>query len=224
MVETTGGIVSAANDGSEIVARVPYAFGVLCATTGLVSTVALMPVDSVMFTAPGFAGFAWRNESTGAYTYVSSGVALALNGVASTCTLAGITPVAAQSPSPAGQVVVLTGTIPVGTAPGTVIFLFRRVRYEFKASALVSGLNGLWRTDLTTGATQELAAPVHSTARFRYYVAGSATAQTTPPSPISNIRGIEAALDGRSETVGRMSANARVMPLRASVFFQNTAN
>lgn len=225
MVETGGGVEVATANGFDLTARVPYAFGVLCATNGSSTTVALLPADSVMFNAPGFSGFAWRDGSTGAYTYVTTGTSLNTSGTASTCTTAGITPLAAESPSPAGKVVVLGGTIPAGTPVGTVIFLFRRIQYEFKASAMVPGRRGLWRVVLATGVGEELAAPFNATARFRYYVAGSATAQAATPSPLSSIRGVEAQVDGRSEGTSRMAGgNARVVPLTASVYFQNASN
>lgn len=224
MVETGAGVETAAADGLNLVARVPYAFGVVCATNGSSTTVALLPADSVMFAAGGYSGFAWRDPSTGAYTYVTSGTSLSTGGSASTCTGAGITPLAAESPSPAGQIVVVTGTIPAGTPAGTVVFLYRRVQYEFKASTMAPGGTGLWRTVLATGATEELAAPFHATARFRYYVAGSATPQAATPSPLSTIRGVEAQVDGRSEATGRLSAGARVVPLTAAIFFQNASN
>jgi len=225
MVETGAGVETASADGHNLVVRVPYAFGVLCATNGSTTTLALLPADSVALAAGGFAGFAWRDQATGGYSYVTSGTSLNLSGTASTCTGAQITPIPAAGSSPAGRVVVVGGTVPSTLPAGTVMFLFRRIQYEFKASAIVPGQTGFWRTVLASGAAEELAAPFDAAARFRYYVAGAATAQAASPSPLSTIRGIEAQMDGRSERTPRFSSTgSRVLRLATSVYFRNAPN
>ena len=78
--------------------------------------------------------------------------------------------------SPAGTVVNVAGTVSPVPPIGTVFFLYRRVRYEFKASTILPGRTGLWRTLVTTGATEELATPFATTARVNFYVVSSSTA------------------------------------------------
>lgn len=224
MVESGGGIETAAANGLNFIARVPYALGVLCSTNGTTSTLALMPADSVMFAGPGFAGFAWRAQATGAYTYVTSGTSLNTSGSSAACTSAGITPVPAIGGSPAGRVVTVTGTVPNTLPAGTPFLLFRRIQYEFKASAMVPGRTGLWRTILGTGIADELAAPFDPASRFRYYVQGSATPQEGTPNPLSAMRGIQVQADGRSEAAPRLAPGGpRVVRLPTAVYFFNVS-
>ncbi len=214
MVETTGGVEAASADGKDLTVRIPYAIGVLCATNGSTSTVSLMPVDSAMYAQTGHSGFAWRNDTTAAYTYVGGGTRG--SGSAIVCTLNGIQVVTG------GTVVSLTGAIPSARPVGTVLFLYRRIRYELKASTQMVGQTALWRTPLSSGTGEELAAPFASTARFRYYVGTTATPQETVPSPLSSMTGLELAFDGQSDRTPRMSTTGpKVVQFSSSLFFQN---
>jgi prepilin-type N-terminal cleavage/methylation domain-containing protein len=220
MVEATGGLESAAAGGLDFTVRVPYAFGVICSANATTATASLLPADSAMFAAPGFSGFAWRN-SAGAYTYITASATLNTAGTVANCTGASITTLAAFNGSPAGLVVNLGGTM--GTVPpvGSLVFLFRRVRYEFKNSGVLPGRTGLWRTLVTTGATEELAAPFDNTARVRFYVLNGATPQDAVPSPLSNTRGLQFSLDGMSEGTPRGSVSPKVNSIATSVYFEN---
>jgi len=225
MVETGGGIEYANDAGDTLVVRVPYAFGVLCDTDGMVSTVALLPADSVMLVAPGFSGFAWRDAETDAYMYVTAGVDLDFNGDPSACESNGISPVTGLADSPDGQVIEVEGTVPSELEPGTVVFLFRRTLFAFDDSELVPGSKGLWRTTLATGTAEELAAPFDSTARFSYFVQGETEAQQDAPVSLSGIRGIEVQLDGRSEMAPRVSnSGTRIVRLATAIYFQNISD
>ena len=62
LLEAEGGLEAAAAGGQDFTVRVPYAFGVVCASTGSMTTVSLMPVDSTMFAAAGYSGFALRDQ------------------------------------------------------------------------------------------------------------------------------------------------------------------
>ena len=222
LLEAEGGVEAAAAGGKDFTVRVPYAFGVVCSSTGTSTTVTLMPVDSAMFAAAGYSGFALRDGSTGAYSYVT-GTAAPAAGTLSNCTT-GTKPVdviAAYNGSPAGQAINLSSAAITPPARGTLVFLYRRVRYEFKASTSVTGRTGLWRTLVTPNTSEELAAPFDSTARVRFYVLNSATAQDAVPSPLTNTRGLELALDGMSEKTPRGSASPKVTSVTTSVFFEN---
>jgi len=214
MVETTGGIEAASADGKDITVRIPYAFGVLCSTNGSTTVVSVVPVDSAMYVQGGHSGFAWRNDTTAAYTYVAGGGRA--SGSALTCALSGI-PVLTG-----GQVVSLTGSIPAARPIGTVIFLYRRIRYELKASTQMVGQTALWRTPVTTGTGEELAAPFASSARFRYYTGTNTTPQETVPSPLSSMTGLELAFDGQSDRTPRMSTTGpKVVQFATSIYFSN---
>ena len=220
MVEATGGLEAAAAGGRDFTVRVPYAFGVICSANSTSATASLMPVDSAMFAGPGFAGFAWRN-SAGAYTYVTASATLNTSGTAANCTAANITTLAAYNGSPAGRVVNLGGTM--GTVPpaGSLVFLFRRVRYEFKNSAVLSGRTGLWRTLVSSGNTEELVAPFDTTARVRFFVLNGTTPQDAVPSPLADTRGLQFSLDGMSEGTPRGSTSPKVSTITTSVYFEN---
>ncbi len=215
MVEPGGGVVAASTDGRDLTIRVPYAFGVMCLTSGNVTTLALLPVDSVMFAQPGFAGFAWRDRLAGTYTYVPGGT-LTLGASSAPCTAApAITPVAG------GQMVSVTGTVPLTVEKGAIFLLYRRVRYEIKASVLMPGETALWRTVENTSVTEELAVPFGATTRFRYHVAASPAAQDLPPAPLSNLAGVELALEGRSDRTARTSASRKTVAYQTSIYFRN---
>ena len=203
--------------------RVPYAFGVICSHLAAVTTVSLLPVDSAMYNAPGFSGFAWRNAA-GGYTYPLAVPGIAA-GTAVNCQNAGpdsIHTLPAAGGSPAGQIINLTGLALLPVPPrGSLVFLYRRVRYEFKASVAVPGQTGLWRTVVTTGQTEELAAPFAATARVNFFVLNNGTAQAAVPAPLTNTRGLELVLNGLSERAPSGSAVAKSSHVTTSVFFEN---
>ncbi len=231
-VEAVGGVEAAVAGGQDFTIRVPYAFGVLCRVNANVTTVSLLPVDSAMYNGPGYSGFAWRKNTTGAYTYVAGTALPVLPGTVIDCTGAlpvgfGITTVASINGSPAGQVVNLTSAAgllapPAGPDVGSIVFLYRQVRYQFKNSVSVPGRTALWRTTLGIGGTtEELAAPFANTARVNFYVLNTATAQAAVPALLSDIRGLELVLDGMSERTPGGSTAPKTANVTTSVFFQN---
>jgi prepilin-type N-terminal cleavage/methylation domain-containing protein len=229
-VEAANGVTAAAAGGQDFTVRVPYAFGILCRTNGNNQTLALLPVDSAMFAAAGYSGFAWRNNANGVYNPVPSGVAPAEQANGNDCLAAGPLAILGNSAgrvasingSPAGKVVIVNGAIPAGTQMGTIFYLYRMIRYEFKASNIVPGQNGLWRTTLgLNGGTEELAAPFAATARVNFYVGNNAVPQAAVPGTLGDIRGLELVLDGMSERAPAGSATAKTANVRTSVFFEN---
>jgi prepilin-type N-terminal cleavage/methylation domain-containing protein len=243
-VEASGGVTNAAAGGQDFTLRVPYAFGILCRVNANVTTVSLLPVDSAMFNAPGYSGFAWRKNDTGIYTYVSGNALPALAGTAE-CTSAAANPslplgyqgnpaapyviatLGSVNGSPAGQAVTLTSGAgllapPAGPEIGSIVFLYRTIRYEFKASAAVPGQTGLWRTTQGIGGgTEELAAPFAATARVNFYVLNNPVAQAAVPADKTTIRGLELVLDGMSERTPQGSTAPKTANVRTSVFFEN---
>lgn len=215
MVEAGGGVLIATS--TAITIRVPYAMGVVCATGGGVTTTTLLPVDSVMYAQPGFYGYAWRSSTTGLYNYVEGGTSVAA-GTASVCTNAAITTLTN------GKVIALSPALPAGATFGTPVLLFRRVRYEFKASQLISGKTGLWRTVINPNGSEiseELVAPFASTASFQFFTVNSSAAQANPPAALSDIRGFELHLDGMSERAVSGKTTAESAPFVTAVYFKN---
>jgi prepilin-type N-terminal cleavage/methylation domain-containing protein len=230
-VEATQGVEAAAAGGQDFTIRVPYAFGMLCSTVANLTTVSLLPVDSAMFAAPGYSGFAWR-DAAGTYTYIPGTALPTLPGTPGNCTAAlpigyPVYTLGAINGSPAGQTANLAhgGTLPTaqpnGALVGSIVFLYRRVRYEFKNSAAIPGRIGLWRTVVTTGATEELAAPFANTARVNFYVLNNAVAQAAVPVNLGDIRGLELVLDGMSEQTPGGSSGPKTASVRTTVFFEN---
>jgi prepilin-type N-terminal cleavage/methylation domain-containing protein len=236
MVEATNGLAAAAAGGQDFTVRVPYAFGIICSqpAAGASSVViTMLPVDSAMFNAPGYSGFAIRGDD-GAYAYYTANAPntpLAV-GAAVTCT-APAAPLAAfpiptglsVNGSPAGLTRQVNATAAFNPVPkmGQIVFLYRRIRYQFKNSTALPGRTGLFRApvDGNVADEEEIATPFAATARVNFYVLNTAVAQAAVPAPLGNTRGLELVLDGMSERTPQGSAAPKTASVRTSVFFEN---
>lgn len=220
MVEALGGVVSAS--ATAITARVPYAIGIVCVSTGTGGTsathISLLPVDSAMYAGTGYSGYAWRNGA-GVYRYVESGT-LTNDGTLSLCNTAGVSTLTAQQ----AKVVKMTPKLTDTASVGTPVFLFRKILYEFKSSSAVPGTIGLWRTVVATGATEELSAPYENTAKFRFFVGSSTIAQDAVPAQLSTLRGLELNMTGVSEKIPSGGTQKERAPFTTAVFFKNRLN
>ena len=212
MVETGSGVVAAT--ASSVTLRIPVAMGLVCGNSGAATVLSLLPVDSAVFASASISGHAYRQES-GIYAYAEGATSVSSGG-AGTCTGASITTVAG------GKTVLVTPQMPVG-AVGSVAFIYQRVRYDFKASSAVAGRVGLWRTQETSGAAEELAAPFDATTRFRFYRVDEDTARTVVP-PLDEIRGLELRLVGASERTRFGKTTPETSRLQTAVFFMNRLN
>jgi prepilin-type N-terminal cleavage/methylation domain-containing protein len=219
MIEATGGVIAASPTSLTI--RVPYAIGVMCANSGAGTVLSLLPVDSTSYARAGKYGYAWRNFETGVYSYVENPSTRDV-GDAAVCTGVNITTVTK------GQVVLVTPALPNGSGLGTPVFLYSKVRYEFKASAAVPGKTGLWRTDIAPNgveASEELVAPFASTASWKFFaVNGGNIATTNPPGNLADLRGLELHLDGSSEYIAPGANALESAPFTTAVFFKNRTN
>jgi hypothetical protein len=123
------------------------------------------------------------------------------------------------------MVVAISPAVPAGTGLGAPIFLYARVRYEFKPSSSVPGKVGLYRTQiLANGAesSEELVAPFANTAKWRFFVVGNNTdAQDNPPAQLTDIRGLELHFDGVSEYAAIGVTSSESAPFTTAVFFKN---
>jgi prepilin-type N-terminal cleavage/methylation domain-containing protein len=224
-VQIPGGFVAAAAGGQDFTVRVPYAFGVLCGSPGgNVYTVSLLPVDATMFAETGYTGFALRDKN-GVYTYHASNnitnpgtTALCVTGLYDQ-----INTVASINGSPPGVVVDLTrnsGAFGIPPDRGSIIYLYRDIRYEFKASVDIPGRTALWRTRVSNNATEELVAPFDATARVNFYNLDVVPAQSAVPA-LANVRGLELLLNGMSERTPSGSPAPKTANMTTSVFFEN---
>ena len=221
-VETSLGVQAAVAGGQDLTLRVPYAFGIICSSLGTTTTVSLLPVDADIYNETGFSGFAWRNAA-GGYTNIT-GVTIG-GSIAANCQNAGqdsIRTLPALNGSPAGQIITLLGVALNPLPPrGSIMYLYRLIRYEFKNSVALPGRVGLFRTRVSVGTSEELTAPFDATARVNFYVGTNATAQAAVPGTLSDIRGLELVLNGLSERSPAGTLAPKSSTLTTSVFFEN---
>jgi prepilin-type N-terminal cleavage/methylation domain-containing protein len=219
MVEATGGVVAATS--TSLTVRIPYAIGVVCANSGLGTVLSLLPVDSTTYANAGFYGYAWRSYLTGVYAYVEL-PATEGPGDAAVCTGVNITMV------PNGKTVLVTPFLPVGAGLGAPVFLYSKIKYEFKASTAVPGKLGLFRTTMMpngTLLTEEIVAPFANTAGWKFFtVNGGSVPQVNPPASLADIRGLELHLDGISENIAPGQITNETAPFTTAVFFKNRTN
>jgi prepilin-type N-terminal cleavage/methylation domain-containing protein len=214
MVEATNGVVSATS--TQLVVRSPYAVGVVCGTSGGVTTVSIAPVDSTQWANAGLSGYAWR-DTLGVYTYQETNVSVA-SGTPSVCTNNSIATMTG------GKVIAVSPQMPAGAVVGAFMFFEEQLSYEFKASVAVPGTIGLWRTVVKTSSADELVSPFTSNAAFKFYVLNRDTSQVAVPSPLSNIRGFEFVLAARSVNTPVGSTGPITTTVNTSVFFRNRLN
>ena len=210
-VTNPGGVLTAAADS--IIVRVPYAFGVLCASSAAASTISLVPTDSLTLAESGARGYAWR-DSTGNYAFVNGGFTVA-PGLTSDCTPAGITTL------PGGRAVTVTPVIPAAALPGTPVLLYRRIQYTFAPSVRMPGRRALWRKNIDANTREELVAPFDADARFQFFLTGANTSQAAPPAVLDSIRGLELLLRGQSDRSTFRTGEPAVTELQTAIFFMN---
>jgi prepilin-type N-terminal cleavage/methylation domain-containing protein len=219
MIETSGGVVAASP--TSLTVRIPFAIGVMCQNANGGSALSLLPVDSTTYVNAGYYGYAWRNFQTGAYTYVEGGSTREVGNPAS-CTAVNITMV------PNGRTVIVKPALDAFAGLGTPVFLYSRVRYEFKASLAVPGKLGLYRTIIAPDGSEdpeELVAPFANTAGWKFFTrTGGSIAAAAPPADLTQIRGLELHLDGLSEYVAPGQTTNEQAPFTTAVFFKNRIN
>ncbi|HXT18013.1 MAG TPA: prepilin-type N-terminal cleavage/methylation domain-containing protein [Gemmatimonadaceae bacterium] len=228
MVQDSGGVDSATVDGRLMRVVVPYRFGLVCGTNGSVTTVSMLPNDSATNAMSVYAGFAFRDPTSGRYVTVTpanpTGSDQPVASVSpNTCTGSGggqaqIRTLSVNGRS--GAILDLKAPGPTGAAATAPVFLWQRITYSFKASGAFPGYLGLYR-NVQGGTNEELLAPFDSTARFRYYVAGDDTSRTTVPS-VDQIRGVDLVLNSLSpRATSDNAASHAPSKMVTSVFFKN---
>jgi prepilin-type N-terminal cleavage/methylation domain-containing protein len=227
MVQDSGGVDSVTSDGKVMRVLVPYRFGLVCGTSGNVTTVSMLPIDSGTMAGSVYRGFAWRVPATGRYTYVSPDSATArdlptTSANPARCTGAGAGQAQVRTVSVNGRVgalLDLPGPAPSG-APATVpVFFWQRITYTFRASVIYPNKVGLWRI-VEGGPTEELMAPFDTSARFRFYQAGDDTSRTWPP-PVNAIRGVDLVLTALSPRATSKDSTGSQSKVVTAVFFKN---
>ena len=218
MVEAAGGVIAASDTSIEM--RVPYAMGVVCGPgpTNTYTHISLLPVDSAMYSAPGYSGYAWRGGD-GVYHYVDDNTTKEV-GTLSVCNSFGIKSLTAEG----ARVIRIMPKLDSAATYGTPVFLYRKVRFSFAPSVMVPGTTALWRTSMENDSTEELSAPYDPSARFRFFVGSSLTADASPPTDLSTIRGVELNMTGMSERTPIGATGKKSAPFVTAVFFKNRLN
>jgi len=227
MVQDSGGIDSAAANGKLIRLRVPYRFGLVCGTSGSVTTASMLPSDSAMVALSVYRGFAFRDSASGRYTYVSPSAPTSTDAPTSAVTptmctgsSAGQAQIRTVSVSGrTGSLLDLNNEAVSGARAAEAVFFWQHVTYSFKASSTYSGRIGLWRT-VENGTNEELMAPFDTSARFKFYVSGEDTSRTTPPA-LSSIRGLDLVLTAIAPHASAADTAHLKSKLVTSVFFKN---
>ena len=233
MVQDSGGIDSAASDGKLIRIKVPYRFGLVCATNGAVTTVSMLPTDSSVLAMATYAGFAWRDTSTGRYTIVprpssATSDAPLTSGSPSRCTGTGVGQASLRTFSANGrtsEILDLNSAVATGAHSVSPVFFWQRVSYSFKQSnaypsTATTTYLGLYR-DVEGASSEEILAPFDTSARFRFYVSGADASVVVPPA-LSSIVGVDLVLNALSSRVVSDNINSHSMStVRTSVFFKN---
>jgi prepilin-type N-terminal cleavage/methylation domain-containing protein len=224
MVQDSGGIDSASSGGHTIRVIVPYQYGLVCKITASATIASLLPVDSSAVALAKYAGYAWRNSS-GRYTIVTPTSPQGSDSVQSYATTsdctgtgsgqAGISTLTINGR--AGRVVSLT-PVAASASVRTPLFLYQKITYTFAASSAFPGKYGLYRTP-SGGSSEEIMAPFDSSARFKFYVTGQDTSQTTVPS-LYNIRGVDIVLNGLAQQANPGQSPTQVK-MTTAVFFRN---
>ena len=227
IVQDSGGVDSVTVDGKLVRVLVPYRFGLVCATNGNTTTVTMLPTDSASLALSVYKGFAWRNNagaSSGRYTYVFPSEPSGVNqpvtaGTPGTCTGGTAQLRTVTVSGRAGQLLDLKSDAPSGAPVLAPVFLFQKITYSFRASGVYPNALGLWR-NVEGGANEELVAPFDTSARFKFYTAGSDVSTVVPPA-VSDIRGIELVLSALSPRASSSNTSKEVVKVVTSVFFKN---
>ena len=229
MVQDLGGIDLAASDGKLIRIKVPYRFGLVCATSGNVTTVSMLPSDSSIVAMAKYAGFAWRDTLTGLYTIVTpaapSGTdAPVASATPSRCTGTGVGQAALRTFSANGRtsdILDLNSPAPTAAQSVSPVFFWQHVTYSFDTSGTYRGYIGLYRNVEGTPLAEEILAPFDTSARFRFFTSGQDTSIVVPPA-VSTIVGLDLVLNAISSRVVSNNINSHSMSkVRTSVFFKN---
>lgn len=225
MVQDSGGVDSVTADGKLLRIRVPYRYGLVCGTSGNVTTVSMLPIDSATLAMSVYTGFAIRN-ARGRYDYTepanptTSDIPVATSDP-TVCTGNGagdaqIRTVAANGRT--GQLIDVRAAGPSGALVSAPVFFWQKITYSFRASGVYPDRLGLWR-NVEGGRNEELMAPFDTSARFKFYQAGDDVSRITPPA-LSDIRGIDIVLPGLSPN-GTTRDSVSKSTVVTSVFFKN---
>ncbi len=237
MVEDKGGLQGASSDS--VTVRVPVAFGLLCADSIATATVtvALLPVDSAMTALGTYAGWAYRDSTTGEFVYNDAPSPVPVNSLPSTtvtsiCTDSLVHALGVQGPgilpltygTRTGRMVDIPDVGIQTPKPGWPVFVYQQITYRFQTSTAYPGRIGLFRKVRSSNSAapkvDEIIAPFDTSAKFRFYVLNADASQAAAPADLNTVRGLELVLAGSSPRAQQGKSSAQ-QALVTGVFFKN---
>jgi prepilin-type N-terminal cleavage/methylation domain-containing protein len=219
MVPDVGG-VQAGTSANQVVLRIPYMFGVVCATAAGETTIAMFPTDSMSLVFAKHGGHAIRDSATMEYSYTAA-TALPATGTQSVCDDAGVLTPSFTKPN--GTVIkgpVYTVKFAKEHPLGTPVFFWQNVTYRFGSSAVFPKRRALWRIRGGNDSL-EVMSPFGDGARFRFYLYGETEPTDKVPSDPDDVAGLELVLTGAGQYIPPGQSTADTVPLRTAVFFMN---
>ena len=234
MVQDFDGLRAAARDS--VTVRVPVAFGLLCANTGGVASMALLPVDSAMTALGYYSGWAYRDSTTGRPIYNDAATptpfgSLTTLATPTTCTNSAVLAGGAGTGISAltvngrtGRMIQTSDPLVAGGSPGWPVFLYQQITYRFDSSTAYPHRVGLFRKVRANNAagfvSDEIIAPFDTSAKFRFFVNNADGAVDAPPADLNTVRGLELNLTGSSPRAQQGKKEA-IDGLVTGVFFKN---
>ncbi len=232
MTQDNGGVTFVDGANRRVDVRVPSVFGFVCENSGTSVVVSLVPTDPFQISSGKYGGYAYRDSTTGLYTYITAAPSDTIQAAnpsrchgggvglfADTATITGRT----------GGVFIASG-LGVALAPiGAPVFIWQTVSYEFKTSQIYPGRYGLYRTvrgrTNTDTTSDELIAPFKTTARFYYYGQNPYATRDIPLATapaLNNIRGFQIFLPAESSDTMPTRNTPLSAAVTTAVFFKNT--
>lgn len=209
MVDAVGGLEAASP--TSITLRVPYALGVVCSGTSSNTAVSIFPTDNGV-PLDELDGYAWLDHADGTYQYIS---ATLQPGGETACTANGIMAI------PGSQTALLNPGDALA-APGVPALLYRRITYDFRAISGTPGEVALWRRVEGADTEEELSGPFDAaTSGFRFYVIDDPEPVDSAPANLSEVYGLELALNGKSTRPGASGLDPYTAQFATAVFFHN---
>jgi len=231
MVQDSLGLEFISDNGKTIRVRVPYRFGLVCASTAATMTVSMLPMDSAVVAMAEYGGYAWRNPTNGLYTYVTPAAPTTLNAPVNSLTPS----ICNGNGGSDAKIVTMTvngrsGRI-ADITPGdalakstNALFFWQRITYSFQTSPTFPGKYALFR-QVGTRQPEELMGPFDANARFRTYWVGDDTSRTVIAlADTARIKGLDIVLSGVSEKTPAGQSGPAKAKIVSSVFFKNVRN
>lgn len=225
---TDGGLI--ADSAKKIVARIPYAFGVLCKRSVGVSTAALLPTDSLTYYSAQPTGLAYRHRTTGNYVFPTTTSFSVANSTNTAQCKSPSDTARVLGGSPPGKLIDINSpglsTPPPSPPPFPVFYLYQTVTYSFGVvtaaqDPTLAGRIGLFRT-VGSGAADLLVAPFDTASGFRCLTGPNLNRVSCPAGGgPSVVRGLELKLISASEKPPQGSSKPQTFDLTTRIAFVN---